>query len=295
MSDQAQRLRDLVRQHKATAPIQPAPPGVGQAKVIAITSGKGGVGKSNFTLNFGLALKRLGCRVVIWDADFGFSNLHVLMGTTPRNSLLPVMQGKGDIWSAISQGPEGMEYISSGNGVQEMYRLAPEQLQSFLEQFLMLRTYAEYLLIDLGAGLNEHILRLLLTADEVIFVTTPEPTSLTDAYAVLKMMSLESRDLHVHFLINRSKSEREGAASLKKLQMVSEKFLNLAIHPLGQLADDPHVVKAVKKQVPYLLAFPQSRIARQTMMVAQNYIGRTSVQPAGGGFWRKFVQLFNQR
>lgn len=334
MTDQADRLRELVRQlkqgeqqassdarfqgrregspeggHAAIArsgPEAAAKPEAGarqETRVVAITSGKGGVGKTNFILNFALALQHFGRRVVIWDADFGFANLHVLMGKTPQVTLLSLLQGEGDIWQAISPGIEGLQYISGGHGMKEMFRLTGAKLERFMAQFMQLRGYADYLLIDLGAGLSTHSLNLLLAADEIILIATPEPTSLTDAYAVLKMLSLEEKALRVHLLINRAKSEREGALAHKKMEAVAERFLSLSLHRFGILPDDPHVVKAVYQQTPYLIAYPNSPISRRTVALAERFIqfnpfAADSGQPADAArprlsFWSRFRQLFH--
>ncbi len=274
-----------------------------ETRVIAITSGKGGVGKTNFVLNFALALQKLGRRVVIWDADFGFANVHVLMGKTPEVTLLSLLRGEGDIWQAISPGVEGLQYISGGQGMKEMFHLTDDKLEHFLAQFMQLRSYADYLLIDLGAGLNNQSLNLLLAADEIILLATPEPPSLTDAYAVLKLLSLEEKALRVHLLINRAKNEREGMMAHKRMAAVTERFLSLSLHRLGILPDDPHVVKAVHKQTPYLLAYPNSLISRKTFALAEYFIqfnpfADEKNHSVGAftykrGFWGRFRQLFH--
>lgn len=329
MSDQADRLRQLIRQLKERDHQAQEHWTIGQrvlegkqeqvaehilkeemegnsaeqeTRVIAVASGKGGVGKTNFVLNFALALRKLGRRVVIWDADFGFSNLHVLMGKTPSVTLLSLLEKELDIWQAVTQGIEGVEYISSGQGIRELFSLTDEKLNYFLSQFMQLRTYADYLLIDLGAGLTSHSMSVILAADELILLATPEPTSMTDAYALLKLLSMKDRHLNghlrVHLLVNRAKSEREGLAVQQRMATVTERFLSIRLHMLGILPDDDHVVKAVLRQQPYLLAYPKSAVARKTMELAERFIdSEASAQTLENetsrvGFWRRFRQMF---
>lgn len=270
-----------------------------ETRVIAVASGKGGVGKTNFVLNFGLALRQLGHRVLIWDADFGFSNLHVLMGQTPSVTLLSLLEKELDIWQAVTPGVEGLEYISSGQGMRELFHLTEEKLNHFLTQFMQLRTYADYLLIDLGAGLSTHSLKLIQAADELILLTTPEPTSMTDAYALLKLLVLEEHLLPVHLVINRAKNEREGVAVQKRMAAVAERFLSLQLNLLGVLLDDQHVEQAVVRQQPYMLAFPKSPISRRTRELAQRFIdgqpsSSTSTRPmTRASFWGRFREIFH--
>lgn len=325
MTDQANRLRELIRQMKeqeqraqeqktigteqradggrqepVAEKIMAGDAAAQETRVIAVASGKGGVGKTNFVLNFALALRQMGRRVLIWDADFGFSNLHVLMGKTPAVTLLSLLEQELDIWQTVTQGIEGVEYISSGQGMRELFSLTEEKLNHFLAQFMQLRTYADYLLIDLGAGLSTHSMNVILAADEMILLATPEPTSMTDAYALLKLLALKDQQLHVHLLINRAKNEREGVTAQKRMAAVAERFLSLRLEMLGVLPDDEHVAQAVLRQQPYLLAYPKSAVSRRTMELAERFIAGHSTahataarQPSRIGFWRRFRQVFH--
>lgn len=325
MADQADRLRELIRRMKEQERQQESPspaaatasrlrelgpqdgPMVGnrhgppdavsQARVIAVASGKGGVGKTNFVLNFSLALRQMGYRVLIWDADFGFSNLHVLMGKSPDVTLLSLLEQELDIWQAITPGVEGVEYISSGQGLRELFSLTPDKLNRFLAQFMQLRSYADYLIIDLGAGLSSHSMKVILAADVMFLLTTPEPTSMTDAYALLKLLALEEHDLRVHLVINRAKNEREGLAVYERMASVAERFLSVRLERLGVLPDDDHVVQAVLRQKPYLLAYPKSAVSRKTMELVERFVAGQLSTPVPSGpstksrFWRRFRQL----
>jgi flagellar biosynthesis protein FlhG len=253
MFDQAQSLR--LRIAKKNELISPT-------KVYAVTSGKGGVGKSNFTLNFALALIEQGLKVVIIDADLGFANLDVLMGKTSSKTMLDLANPGTTIWDVLEDGPGGLQFIAGGSGFQELIHLSNEQIRTCLEKMASLQGYADVVLIDTGAGLNEHNLQMILAADEIILISTPEPTAMTDAYALVKMVSQRQKDISIRLVINRAANIIEGRQTAEKLTLVSRRFLDIQLATLGYLLDDPYVGKAVLQQVPHYLLFPSSTASR---------------------------------
>jgi len=227
------------------------------AKVITVTSGKGGVGKTNFTVNLAIAMSRLGKRVVIIDADFGLANIEVLLGIIPKCSFAEVFSQKCTIEEALTPGPSGISFISGGSGLAKMANVTEEQLAYVLANFEVLDSYADIVLIDTGAGISKSVTAFVLASNEAIIITTPEPTSITDAYAIIKTAREEmTHTLNFKLIVNRVDSDDEGVEIYNKLNRVCSRFLSLNIENLGAIPYDNNLVKAVKSQQPVLVSFP---------------------------------------
>ncbi|MFC0214356.1 MinD/ParA family protein [Paenibacillus chartarius] len=246
MNDQAQALRKLVQSQQSGR----------TTRIITVTSGKGGVGKSNFTLNFALSLQAKGYKVLVFDADIGLANIDVLMGVSPKYNLYHLLKKEKTIWEIVQKGPGELEFIAGGSGFQDLIRLSEEELDYFSEQIGQLNGYADFLIFDTGAGLSKETLKFILAAQETIVVTTPEPTSITDAYAIIKMVHAMEYNVKFQLVVNRVTDPNEGKHTANKISLVAKQFLQLDIPTLGYVSDDPLVSKAVKKQVPFSVAFP---------------------------------------
>lgn len=233
-----------------------------RARVITVTSGKGGVGKTNFSINMAILLSELDLRVVIIDADFGLANIDVILGVMPEFTLLDVIKDNKEIADILTDGPNNIKFISGGSGVEELIKLEKWQLDKFMEKMSQLDELADIIIVDTGAGLSENVLSFVVAADEVILVTTPEPTSITDAYALIKMVSKMDKNKVLKVVINRAEDDDEAQQILKKLIFASEKFLNYKIEPLGFILNDNIVIKAVKQQLPFILGYPRSTASR---------------------------------
>lgn len=268
MYDQAQRLRQLVVSEEARSQ-QPA------TRVMTITSGKGGVGKSNFSLNFALALAVKGKKVVVLDADVGFANIDVLLGKSPGKTLADLIQKKASIWDILELGPYGIQFIAGGSGLQQLISLQTEQLNHLIHQLTELQGYADYLIIDTGAGLNEGTLRFILSSDDVIVVSTPEPTAITDAYALIKLVTRHSQRSNIQLVINRASTITEAKQTADKIALVTKKFLETDLQILGYVLDDPSVSRAVKEQIPFLIRFPESPATRCIEQLAKKQLKET--------------------
>lgn len=257
MNDQAQKLRLLARniKNKVEADIEGVPRAM---RVIAVTSGKGGVGKTNLTLNLSLALQDLGLSTIILDADLGLANIDVILGATPKYSLYDVINGEKTITQILTTTNYGLKLIAGGSGIEELANLGGWQLQSFVECLDDLEGEADILLIDTGAGITRNVMSFLLAADEIILLTTPEPTSLTDAYSLLKVLCGYRMDKTVKLVVNKVTTEREGLLAAKKLQLVSEHFLKFRLEYIGHIVRDPWLVKAVMLQQPLLVCQPNA-------------------------------------
>jgi len=286
MNDQAQSLRRQIglRDQAATR----------RARLVTVTSGKGGVGKSNFTLNFALSLQRRGSRVLVFDADFGLANLDLLMGMRPEYTLYHLLKKQKTMREIVHTGPEGLPFVAGGSGFTELVRLSEADLDEFSAQIAELAVQMDYILFDTGAGLSRETLKFIVSADETIVVTTPEPTSVTDAYAIMKMIKSHQYDVHYRLVINRVTSEREGKTTADNIVLAAQRFLGVKVEPLGFVYDDPHVPKAVKKQVPFTIEYPHCAAAKGAGDIAERFLsGTPSDRPSGGmrGFLQRMTRM----
>ncbi|HEY9059844.1 MAG TPA: MinD/ParA family protein [Pseudobacteroides sp.] len=276
MMDQAEKLRKIVDNLKSLQKNnkQNLIPAVEKknAKVITVTSGKGGVGKTNIAVNLGIALSELGLKVIILDADFGLANIDVLFGMIPKHTLVDVIHSEKNILQILSEGPSNVKFISGGSGVEELIKLDNSQLEKFLSNISLMDKIADIILIDTGAGLSDNVMNFVMSADEVLLVTTPEPTSITDAYALIKMISNRDKGRLIKVIVNRAEDTNEANDLLSKLSIVSEKFLSLKLMPLGYVLHDEAVIKAVKTQNPFLISFPKSNASKQIRDISRKLI-----------------------
>ncbi len=276
MMDQAEKLREIIDtiKIKQTAQHEESLHSIVSktAKIITVTSGKGGVGKTNITANLGIILSELGYKVTILDGDLGLANIDVLFGIIPEFTLLDVIYNKKNILQVISKGPRNVNFISGGSGVEELIKLEKNQLDFFIRNITLLDKLSDIILIDTGAGLSESVMKFVMAADEVILVTTPEPTSITDAYALIKMVSARDKEKLIKVIVNRAESSIEAWEVLNRLSDVTEKFLNLKLYPLGYVLHDDLVVKAVKMQQPFTISFPKSVASKQIKEISRKLI-----------------------
>ena len=271
MNDQANRLRQMNEMMGASRsailkPIQT------QARVITVTSGKGGVGKTNVTVALAVAFARLGKKILILDADLGLSNVDVILGASAPGNLFQVIHNGLDLNDVVADGPLGIKFISGGSGIYDLSNLSDSQIQYFLHQVGQFDNWADIILIDTGAGLNRMVLNFVLAADEVIVVTTPEPTAVADAYAVIKAYAAKGGQSPVRLIVNRVRELAEGEGVLNKLAKVSQRFLGLSISHLGFIFEDRMVQKSVTSQVPLMVAYPDSVAARCIDRIAHSLL-----------------------
>lgn len=266
MMDQAERLRQIIENLKMRQVVSQASIlnniKKRAAKVITVTSGKGGVGKTNITVNLAIALSDMGKRVTILDADFGLANIDVMLGIIPKYTLADVIYDNKNIFDVLSNGPRNIRFLSGGSGIEELVKLDKDHIEKFLTNIALLDRLSDVILIDTGAGLSDNVMSFVMAADEVILVTTPEPTSITDAYALIKMVSNRDKDKKIRVIVNRAEDAKEANDILNKLSIVTGKFLELKLEPLGFVLYDELVIKAVKMQQPFLLSFPKSQASK---------------------------------
>lgn len=280
-----------------SAPGSSAYPGPQQTssrtRVISITSGKGGVGKTNLAVNLALAAQELGQRTIVFDADLGLANIDIVLGVLPPYNLTHVLRGDKTIREVICRGPKDLPIIAGGSGVAELVNLAEWQLTKFINGLVELEDLADLILIDTGAGLSHTVMSFLYAANEVIVVTTPEPTSITDAYAIVKLLS-RRKDCQVRVLVNRAQSQWEAEATYEKLSKAAGRFLGFSISFVGWLPEDPAVAQAVKRQKAFFLEYADGPAAMAVRQVASElFPGGTVPQSSPGlrGFFTKLARF----
>lgn len=255
--DQAENLRNIIKKSQQ----QPRP----AARVITVTSGKGGVGKSNVSINLAVQFRQMGKRVVIFDADFGLANIEVMFGAVPKNNLGDLIYQGKNIREIITTGPMDIGFISGGSGIAGMSNLGREYINYLIQNLAELDLIADVIIIDTGAGISDSVLEFLVASGEVLLVTTPEPTSITDSYSLLKALNRHPRfdknSTQIKVVANKVLDFNEGKQLFNKLNVVVNRYLKIPLQLSGVIPDDPQLRKAVMQQSPVSISFPTSRAA----------------------------------
>ena len=293
MLDQAESLRRLVNRERVEE--IKITPKKRTTKIITVTSGKGGVGKSNFVVNLAITLQKKGNKVLVFDADVGMGNDDVLMGIYPKYTMFDVINGK-EIEDIIEQGPAGVMLLAAGSGLNQVEDLQTEERENFLNKLESLEGY-DYIIMDTGAGINKSVLAFISCSEELVLLTTPEPTSLTDAYSLIKATSHFKIKDKANVVVNKTFTEEEGIQTFNKLKKAVDKFLDLDVTYLGAISDDRKLVKSVRDQVPFVIAYPNSDAAREIDIIAEKFINgkEYNAKPSIGakGVFRKLFGLFS--
>lgn len=287
MKDQAQSLRLKILEAQSR-----------NAKTIAVVSGKGGVGKTNFAVNFSLALQKEGKKVLLFDLDIGMGNIHIILGRQPDKTIADFINDPfSNIEDIIYHDEEGASYISGGNGLQNIMEWDEEDVERLLTALSELTQSYDYIVFDMGAGAAQHTMEILMAVEDIFVVTTPEPTAVTDAYSMMKFISLKDSGKQFYLICNRAETEKEGTETLNRLKQAMSKFLNTEVHLFGVLPEDAAVRKAVTRQVPLLNSYPQSSIVLSLNRLLRQYLaGITTFTPAGKkGFVSNLKRLLFRR
>jgi flagellar biosynthesis protein FlhG len=262
--DQAEQLRKLVKQQEKPTPT---------ARVITITSGKGGVGKSSTAVNLAIQLSRLGKRVIIFDADFGLANIEVMLGIRPQYNLADLMFRGKELTDIITEGPENIGFISGGSGIAELTRLTREQIIYLVQKLVQLDELADVIIVDTGAGISDSVLEFVSSSSEVLLIATPEPTSITDVYALLKSLrrkaDFSTSTTKIRMVSNRIMSDREGQEIYDKLSVVVSKFLNIDFEYLGGIPQDKNMSQAIMQQKPAAILYPTATSTKAIITLAE--------------------------
>ena len=255
--DQAEQLRNIIK--ASSHPQRPL------ARVITVTSGKGGVGKSNTAINLAIQFRKMGQRVIILDADFGLANLEIMFGAVPKHNLCDLIYQGKNIRDIITWGPMEVGFISGGSGIAGMSNLSKDYLNYIIQNLVELDEMADTIIVDTGAGISDAVLEFLVASGEILLVTTPEPTSITDSYSLLKALGRHPRysaeDSQIKVIANKVFGEAEAEALYDKLEAVVVRYLKVPITYLGMIPQDTQLAKAVMQQMPVSLDNPRARSA----------------------------------
>jgi flagellar biosynthesis protein FlhG len=259
-------------------------------KIVAVTSGKGGVGKTNVVANLSVCLSELGKNIVVLDADFGLANLDVLLGLTPRYHLGHVLFGNKTLTDVMVQGPKGIRIIPASSGLQRMSELTLAQRNHLVESFTNLDSDTDYFIIDTAAGISRNVIHFLLSAQDVIVVSAPEPTAIVDAYAVIKIILAEDPKKHIQVLINSVEHAEEAHEVFCQINSVVKRFLNREIDYLGHVERDSHVAQAVRSQMVVTHRFPNAPASRCFRDLACRIARQDVSTPSTDGLvWEKLL------
>jgi len=262
--DQAEHLRNIIKANN----IAPRP----LARVIAVTSGKGGVGKSNTAINLAIQFRKMGKRVIILDADFGLANIEIMFGTVPKHNLCDLIYQGKNITEIITWGPGDVGFISGGSGIVGLSNLGYDYLVYIIKNLAQLDSIVDVIIIDTGAGIADAVLEFLVASEEILVVTTPEPTSITDSYSLLKALSRHPRfsreNTQVKVLANRVEREQDGSELFTKLDAVVKRYLKMPISYLGAIPKDDKLSEAVMQQIPVSIKDPNAKSTRSFEKIA---------------------------
>ena len=262
-------------------------------RVVAVTSGKGGVGKTNVTANLAVALAHLGRRVMVLDADLGLGNLDVLLGLTPKFSLADVLSGQRRLREVLVPGPGGITVLPAGSGFQNLTALSDHQIRELQSEMDELQEETDILLIDTGAGIGRNVTSFATMAQDIIVVAAPEPTSLTDAYALMKVLSTQYGERRFRLLVSMTRTPTDGQDVYRKLSLVAERFLHISINFLGSVPFDPRLAEAVCQQRPLVELYPQSKAAQAFLGLAHDLAEWPLPESPKGGlqfFWQSLLR-----
>lgn len=286
MRDQAEALRMKLLEQEGQL-----------GKAIAIVSGKGGVGKSNFCMNFALQLAEQDKRVVILDMDIGMGNIHILIGESASNNLGDYLVGDQPLEDVILTAPFGIDYISGGSGMASVLEWSDAMFVHLTDAFDELLKRYDYILFDMGAGATNWSLDLLMSVDDIIVITTAEPTSITDAYSMMKYIHLRDAEKQFYLLCNRALSQQEGEETTSRLKLVMQRFLEKDIYVLGSLPEDVIVRQAVREQTPFSIGHRNAAITKALKIVVLRFLdepNQEDIPKVKTNFLNKLRSIFSK-
>lgn len=286
--DQAQPLREMVEK-SATAQEKQGQPS--KVKVVSIASGKGGVGKSSLCVNMAIALSNLGYKVLVVDADFGLANVDIMLGVSAKYNLGHFLRKERSIQEIIQEGHNGVRFISGGSGVFELLQMDELQLKGIMADLIGLNDPADVVLFDVGAGINDNVLHLIESSTDTIIVTTPEPTAILDAYALVKTMDKELEQTNIQLIMNKCETRKEGQMAIDGFLQVIKKHLSLEIKPLGSVLYDHDVTASIKSQTPVMISHPKGMTSRDISGITKSLMNVPTENSTKSKLSRLFERL----
>jgi flagellar biosynthesis protein FlhG len=281
--DQAQGLRDRMS-------------GPGRApKVITVASGKGGVGKSTISVNLSIAMSQMGKSILVIDADFGLANVDIMLGVAAKYNLSHFLRGEKEFGEIIQMGLDGVRFVSGGSGLDELLKMDEEQLVMLMSGLNKLDIDIDYIICDAGAGINDNLMRMILASTETIVVTTPEPTAILDAYALIKTIVKRDKFHSIHIIMNRSESRREADRVLRGFKDVMSRNLGKDVDLLGHVLYDRDVPQSIKQQTPIIISQPDGKTARDIKAIAQTLLNTSAEKNAPNRLSRLFARVMGTR
>lgn len=281
MTDQAEQLREIMRSRNENNS------GNSKTRVIAVSSGKGGVGKTNMSINIAIAYAQLGKKVLVMDADLGLANVNVAMGIIPRYNLYHLIRQKKKMKDIIINTDFGIQIVAGASGFSKIANLSDDEREHFIDEIATMDA-VDVIVIDTSAGVSSNVLDFIAAADDAIIVTTPEPTAITDAYGIIKIIATEidNMNLGIKLIVNRVKSVTEGKKVSERVINIASQFLNLKVDYLGYVYDDPQVSQAILKQKPFMIVDPDSKAS----ICIKHIVSRLEkVEYKEGGGLKKFL------
>jgi flagellar biosynthesis protein FlhG len=300
MEDQAERLREIMRQKKNSpgAPTEKRNPGRSannegregrKTRIITVTSGKGGVGKTNLSVNMALAFARLGKKVVVTDADLGLANVNVMLNMIPKYNLYHVIKKQKTIHDILVETEYGISIVAGASGFSQIANMGEQERHDFISELDTL-SFADIIIIDTSAGVSSNVLDFIAAADDAIIITTPEPTAITDAYGIIKIIAMEYEGLNIglKLVVNRSRGAAEAKSVADRMTNIAGQFLNLKVDYLGFIYDDPAVANAVRQQKPFVIIDPKCKASLCVQHLVERMDKTKLVELSGiGGLFRR--------
>ncbi len=307
LNDQASDLRRLMATRETSQrptalaqPVAQSPPrpvqqnrrGRSTAHVIAIASGKGGVGKTHLAVNLAILLSQAGKRVVLVDADLGTANVDVMMNVQPRHDLSHVLRRQRTVDEVAVRINRRLRLIAGASGLAAVADLSPFDRHALVDQFARLESQSDVILLDCGAGISQNVLAFAQCADELLAVTTPEPTALTDVYALIKVLSRTERTPLMGLVVSQVETEREGRLVAERIVSVASRFLGGDLAQAGQVLRDPHVSLAIRQRAPLVVRYPNCPAVSGLSTLARRIARRHARTTTKTGFFQRAISLF---
>ncbi len=299
--DQAKKLREIMENKKNLSKnnknieIENIEGEVKKAKVLSVSSGKGGVGKTNFSINYSIALRELGNKVLILDADIGLSNVEILSGADIKYNISDLIFSNKKIEDVLSEGPKGVKIISGGSGLKELALFDKANFPKIISFLNELQLLFDYIIIDTGAGISSSVIDFILASDEVIIISTPDPTSVMDAYVLIKSLSIKNYSGQINVVSNFVRNSAEGFHIFNKLDNAAKEFLKFKINYLGYMLEDKLVNTSVRNQLPFIVSNPNRKISKQIFHMANTTIQENEFkkeQLESKSFGQRIINLF---